>query len=45
MLGQLVLQGGGPFISNDELDSRVLQGMNGYVRCCQLPRRLKILLH
>lgn len=31
MLGQLVLQGGGPFISNDELDARVLQGMNGYV--------------
>ena len=31
MLGQLVLQGGGPFISNDELDARVLQGMSGYV--------------
>jgi len=31
MLGQLILQGGGPFISNDELDARVLQGMNGYV--------------
>jgi len=31
MLGQLVLQGGGPFISNDELDARVLQGVNGYV--------------
>ena len=31
MLGQLVLQGGGPFISNDELDVRVLQGMSGYV--------------
>ena len=31
MLGQLVLQGGGPFISNDELDTRLLQGMNGYV--------------
>ena len=31
MLGQLVLQGGGPFISNDVLDARVLQGMNGYV--------------
>ena len=31
MLGQLVLQGGDPFISNDELDARVLQGMNGYV--------------
>ena len=31
MLGQLVLQGGGPFISNDELDARVLQGINGYV--------------
>ncbi|MDA0298227.1 MAG: hypothetical protein O3A54_06015 [Actinobacteria bacterium] len=31
MLGQLVLQGGGPFMSNDELDARVLQGMNGYV--------------
>jgi cyanophycinase len=31
MLGKLVLQGGGPFISNDELDARVLQVMNGYV--------------
>ena len=31
MLGQLILQGGGPFISNDELDARVLQGMSGYV--------------
>ena len=31
MLGQLVLQGGGPFISNDELDARVLQGLSGYV--------------
>ena len=31
MLGQLILQGGGPFISNDELDARVLQGVNGYV--------------
>ena len=31
MLGKLVLQGGGPFISNDELDARVLQGMYGYV--------------
>lgn len=31
MSGQLILQGGGPFVSNDELDTRILRGMNGYV--------------
>jgi len=29
--GQLVLQGGGPFVSNDELDDRLLRGIHGYV--------------
>jgi len=31
MLGSLVLQGGGPFVANDELDGRLLRGLDGYV--------------
>ena len=31
MSGQLILQGGGPFVCNDELDGRLLQGIHGYV--------------
>ena len=31
MSGQLILQGGGPFVCNDELDSPLLLGINGYV--------------
>ena len=31
MTGTLVLQGGGPFTANDELDRRVLDGIGGVV--------------
>lgn len=31
MSGALVLQGGGPFVANDELDARLLAGIGGYV--------------
>lgn len=31
MNGVLVLQGGGPFVSNDPLDTEVLSGIDGYV--------------
>lgn len=31
MNGVIVLQGGGPFVSNDSLDAEVLSGIDGYV--------------
>lgn len=31
MPGTLVLQGGGPFVANDDLDRRLLTGLDGYV--------------
>lgn len=37
MTGTIVLQGGGPFVANDELDARVLAGASGTGRVVVLP--------